>query len=116
MSVIDELIMRKLTFLFYLTFLIPNIVTGNLVEIYSLDQMDDPRLFCIDIRGHKSKAKTNSGLQAHTCYSYQGSIAVDQGFNLLKLDKGQFRLPAFDVYGSRLKYCVSIFATKQMPR
>jgi hypothetical protein len=67
--------MRKLTFLFYLTFLIPNIVTGNLVEIYSLDQMDDPRGFCIDIRGHKSKAKTNSGLQAHTCYSYQGSIA-----------------------------------------
>ena len=89
--------MRKLTFLFYLTFLIPNIVTGNLVEIYSLDQMDDPRGFCIDIRGHKSKAKTNSGLQAHTCYSYQGSIAVDQGFDLLRLDKGQFRLPAFDV-------------------
>ena len=89
--------MRKLTFLFYLTFLTPNIVTGNLVEIYSLDQMDDPRGFCIDIRGHKSKAKTNSGLQAHTCYSYQGSIAVDQGFDLLRLDKGQFRLPAFDV-------------------
>jgi hypothetical protein len=89
--------MRKLTFLFYLTFLIPNIVTGNLVEIYSLDQMDDPRGFCIAIRGHKSKAKINSGLQAHTCYSYQGSIAVDQGFDLLRLDKGQFRLPAFDV-------------------
>ena len=89
--------MRKLTFLFYLTFLTPNIVTGNLVEIYSLDQMDDPRGFCIDIRGHKSKAKINSGLQAHTCYSYQGSIAVDQGFDLLRLDKGQFRLPAFDV-------------------
>ena len=93
--------MRKLTFLFYLTFLIPNIVTGNLVEIYSLDQMDDPRLFCIDIRGHKSKAKTNLGLQAHTCYSYQGSIAVDQGFDLLELDKGQFRLPAFASFVSR---------------
>ena len=72
-------------------------MTGNLVEIYSLDQMDDPRGFCIDIRGHKSKAKTNSGLQTHTCYSYQGSIAVDQAFDLLRLDKGQFRLPAFDV-------------------
>ena len=89
--------MRKLTFLFYLIFLLPNIVTGNLVEIYSLDQMDDPRGFCIDIRGHKSKAKIKSGLQVHTCYSYQGSIAVDQGFDLLKLDEGQFHLLAFDV-------------------
>jgi hypothetical protein len=89
--------MRKLTFLFYLIFLLPNIVTGNLVEIYSLDQMDEPRGFCIDIRGYKSRAKTNSGLQVHTCYSYKGSIAVDQGFNLFNLDKGQFFLPAFDV-------------------
>jgi hypothetical protein len=89
--------MRKLTVLFYLIFLFPNIVTANLVEIYSLDQMDDQRGFCIDIRGHKSKAKINSRLQAHTCYSYQGSIAVDQGFDFLSLVKGQFRLPAFDV-------------------
>ena len=44
-----------------------------------------------------SKAKIDSGLQAHTCYSYQGSIAVDQGFDSLKMDKGQFYLPAFDV-------------------
>ena len=71
--------MSKLTFLFYLIFLSPNIVTGNSVEIYSLDQLDDQRGFCIDIRGHKSKAEINSGLQAHTCYSYQGTIAVDQG-------------------------------------
>ena len=57
-----------------------------IVEIYSLDLMDDQRGFCIDIRGHKSKAKIVSGLQAHTCYSYQGSIAVDQGFDSLKMD------------------------------
>ena len=44
-----------------------------------------------------SKAKIDSGLQAHTCYSYQGSIAVDQGFDSIKMDKGQFYLPAFDV-------------------
>ena len=68
-----------------------------IVEIYSLDLMDDQRGFCIDIRGHKSKAKIDSGLQAHTCYSYQGSIAVDQGFDSIKMDKGQFYLPAFDV-------------------
>ena len=68
-----------------------------IVEIYSLDLMDDQRGFCIDIRGHKSKAKIDSGLQAHTCYSYQGSIAVDQGFDSLKMDRGQFYLPDFDV-------------------
>ena len=72
-------------------------VSATVVEIYSLDQKDDQRGFCIDIKGHKSKAKINSGLQAHTCYSYQGSIAVDQGFDTLKLDKDQFHLPAFDV-------------------
>ena len=72
-------------------------VAAMIVEIYSLDQMDDQRGYCIDIKGHKSKAKIDSGLQAHTCYSYQGSIAVDQGFASLKLDKNQFHFPAFDV-------------------
>ena len=72
-------------------------VSATMVEIYSLDQKDDQRGFCIDIKGHKSKAKINSGLQAHTCYSYQGSIAIDQGFDSLKLIKDQFYLPAFDV-------------------
>ena len=72
-------------------------VSAEMVEIYSLDQMNDQRGFCIDIRGHKSKAKVNSGLQAHTCYSYQGSIAVDQGFDPLKLDEDKFHLPAFNV-------------------
>ena len=89
--------MRKLIFFFHLIFLFPNIVSGKMVEIYSLDQMDDQRGFCIDIRGHKSKAKVNSGLQAHTCYSYQGSIAIDQGFDSLKLDEDKFHLPAFNV-------------------
>ena len=51
------------------------------VEIYLLNQLDDPRGFCIDI-GHKLKAKIDKGLQAHTCYSYQGEISPDQGFNL----------------------------------
>ena len=55
---------------FHLLLLIPNIVLGGIVEIYSLNQMDDDRGFCADIRGHKSKAKVNRGLQAHTCYSY----------------------------------------------
>ena len=67
------------------------------VEIYLLNQLDDPRGFCIDIRGHKSNAKIDKGLQAHTCYSYQGKISPDQGFDSLKLTKNQFILPFFNV-------------------
>ena len=94
--------MKKLTLSFYLLFLISNIVlgeivSGEIVEIYSLNQMDDDRGFCIDIRGHKSKAKVNRGLQAHTCYSYQGEVSVDQGFDTSKLVENQFHLPAFNV-------------------
>jgi hypothetical protein len=69
----------------------------NSVEIYLLNQLDDPRGFCIDIKGHKLKAQINKGLQAHTCYSYQGKISSDQGFNSLKLTKNQFILPSFNV-------------------
>ena len=67
------------------------------VEIYLLNQLDDPRGFCIDIKGHKLKAKINRGLQVHTCYSYQGEISPDQSFNSLKLTKNQFILPSFNV-------------------
>ena len=67
------------------------------VEIYLLNQLDDPRGFCIDIKGHKLKAKINKGLQAHTCYSYQGEISPDQGFNSRKLTKNQFILTSFNV-------------------
>ena len=67
------------------------------VEVYLLNQLDDSRGFCIDVRGHKFKAQINKGLQAHTCYSYQGKISPDQGFSSLKLTKNQFILPSFNV-------------------
>jgi len=67
------------------------------VEIYLLNQLDDLRGFCIDIKGHKLKAQINKGLQAHTCYSYQGKISPDQGFNSRKLTKNQFILTSFNV-------------------
>ena len=66
------------------------------VEVYLLNQLDDSRGFCIDVRGHKFKAQINKGLQAHTCYSYQGEISPDQGFNSIKLTKNQFFLPFFN--------------------
>ena len=90
--------MKKLLAIIVLSFfLITPSQAANNVEIYLLNQLDDPRGFCIDIKGHKLKAKINRGLQAHTCYSYQGEISPDQGFNSLKLTKNQFILPAFNV-------------------
>lgn len=95
--------MKKLTltFLTCLIFLSPNVLMGatveETVEVYLLNQLDDHRGYCIDIKGYKSKAQVNKGLQAHTCYSYQGKVAVDQGFDALKLTKNQFFLPAFGV-------------------
>ena len=71
--------------------------TNDSVEIYLLNQLDDSRGFCIDIRGHKLKAKIDKELQAHTCYSYQGKISPDQGFDSIKLTQNQFFLPTFNV-------------------
>jgi hypothetical protein len=78
-------------------FLITSSQADDNVEIYLLNQLDDPRGFCIDVQGHKLKAQINKGLQAHTCYSYQGEISPDQGFNSLKLTKNQFILTFFNV-------------------
>jgi hypothetical protein len=69
----------------------------DLVEIKLIHNLDDKRGFCIDIKGHKSRAKIERGLQAHTCYSYQGEIAIDQGLDANKLKKKELFFPNFDV-------------------
>ena len=70
---------------------------GSIVEIYLLDPLEDSRNFCIDIVGSKASADTQRGLQAHTCYSYQGEIAVDQGFNKNRISEYEFFMPSFEV-------------------
>ena len=71
-------------------------VLGEQVEIYLIDPLDEDRGYCIDIKGHKSKAKIQRGLQAHTCYSYQGKIAVDQAFDSFLFGKNILYLSVFD--------------------
>jgi hypothetical protein len=70
---------------------------GSIVEIYLLDPLEDSRNFCIDIVGSKASADTQRGLQAHTCYSYQGEIAVDQGFDKNRISEYEFFMPSFEV-------------------
>ena len=78
-----------------------SVVSGHsdfdLVEIKLIDNLDDKRGFCIDIKGHKSRAKIERGLQAHTCYSYQGEISIDQGLDANKLKQKELFFPNFDV-------------------
>ena len=69
----------------------------HLVELKLLNNLDDKRGFCIDIKGHKLKAKIIRGIQAHSCYSYQGKIAVDQGLDANRLKQKQLFFPYFDV-------------------
>ena len=71
--------------------------SSELVEIYLLDNLDDERGFCIDIKGYKSRAKIERGRQAHTCYSYQGQISVDQGFKKESITNSSFYIRGFSV-------------------
>jgi len=54
-------------------------------EVYLLNNLNDTRGFCIDMTGYKTNADVNKALQAHSCYSYQGSVSVDQGFDVSKI-------------------------------
>ena len=67
------------------------------VEVYLLNNLNDSRGFCVDMAGYKTNADVNKALQAHSCYSYQGSVSVDQGFDVSKISNGEFKLPFFNV-------------------
>jgi DNA-binding beta-propeller fold protein YncE len=67
------------------------------VEIVLTNDVDEPRGYCIDIPGFQSEAKPAEGLQIHTCYSYRGSLGVDQAFDADGMAEGIFRVIAYDL-------------------
>ena len=95
--------MKKLLFTFltcsilFLSNIVRGESVGELVEVYLINQIDEKRGYCLDVKGYKLRADVKKGIQAHTCYSYQGQIAVDQGFNRKKIMNNQFFLPGFNV-------------------
>jgi hypothetical protein len=95
--------MKKFLLIFftYSILFLPNTVrsedASELVEVNLVNQIDEQRGYCIDIKGYKLRAEVNRGIQAHTCYSYQGQIAVDQGFDRKKIINNQFFFPGFNV-------------------
>ena len=74
-----------------------SLIKSKIVEIYLLNPLNDSRGYCIDILGSKSNADINKGLQSHTCYSYQGEVSVDQGFDYDKINDNEFYIPFFKV-------------------
>ena len=67
-------------------------------EVYLLNNLNDTRGFCIDMTGYKTNADVNKALQTHSCYSYQGSVSVDQGFDVSKISKGELNLPFYYIF------------------
>jgi len=68
-----------------------------LVEVVLAARLDEPRRYCLDVVGHQNKATPTRGLQAHSCYSYQGRLGVDQAFDADRIPAGEFHLPWFKV-------------------
>ncbi|WP_424932181.1 hypothetical protein [Amaricoccus macauensis] len=69
------------------------------VEITLIDPLDgDLNSYCLDISGGLGEgADPAAGLQAHTCYSYRGSLEVDQIFEADRFADGVLYMPRFDV-------------------
>ena len=73
------------------------ILNQQTVEVYLLNTLNDSRGYCIDMMGYKTNAEINKSLQAHTCYSYQGEISVDQSFIEANIENEEFHIPHFNV-------------------
>ena len=74
-----------------------SILNKQIGEVYLLNTLNDSRGYCIDMKGYKNNADINKSLQAHSCYSYQGEISVDQGFNVSNISNEEFNIPHFKV-------------------
>ncbi len=75
----------------------PAAFAATMVEVTLVDRLDEPRGFCFDTLGFQAEARPEEGLQTHSCYSYQGQLAVDQTFDGDLIPEGTFRLIEFDL-------------------
>ena len=91
-------LMKKLVWTGGLVLFASAALADKAVEVVLIETLpDEARGWCIDAAGHQQNAIMVGGVHGHTCYSYEGRIAVDQGFSLEDIEnKGVFRLMAFD--------------------
>ncbi len=68
------------------------------VELALVDKLDGVTSeFCIDIAGGNQDIDITKGLQAHTCYSYRGSLGDDQAFDPAMFADGKLYMPVYEV-------------------
>ncbi|MGL6209412.1 MAG: ricin-type beta-trefoil lectin domain protein [Paracoccaceae bacterium] len=68
------------------------------VEVTLIDNLDGvTNSFCLDIAGGNENVDPSRGLQAHTCYSYRGSLGDDQVFDTTRFAEGVLYMPVIDV-------------------
>jgi len=76
------------------------ITTGE-VEIMLVDRLDGILSeYCLDIAGGNENVDPANGLQAHTCYSYQGDLGTDQVFDAAEFANDSLSMPVYDVCAS----------------
>ena len=77
---------------------LPLSASAEEVEIYLINKLDgNLNHYCIDMQGFQDNARPEDNLQTHTCYSYQGQLAVDQIIPTEVLENGKIQLVNFDV-------------------
>jgi len=91
--------MRPLTVLLvFCSCLFTSLVNASNVEITLDDELDGiMNGYCIDIAGGNQDVDINKGLQAHTCYSYRGSLGTDQIFDTAHFADDQLYMTDYDV-------------------
>jgi len=71
--------------------------TGS-VEVNLIDRLDGMLTgYCLDIAGGNESVDPANGLQAHTCYSYQGDLGTDQVFDDSLFADGVLYMPVYEV-------------------
>ena len=89
--------MKRLVVLCFSLFFTSAALADRAVEVVLIETLpDEARGWCIDAAGHQQNVIMAGGVHGHTCYSYEGQIAVDQGFSAEGIEEGYFRLVEFD--------------------
>jgi|MEHZ01.5.fsa_nt_MEHZ011436741.1_10 hypothetical protein len=96
---------KKSGFLLLTTIFLSSFTYAVNVEVTLIDELDgDLNSYCLDIVGGKLNANPEGGLQAHTCYSYQGELGVDQAMDSELISQGVFKVVGFDVCMTQTAY------------
>lgn len=89
---------KQLTLLITGIVFIPLTASAADVELFLLNKLDgNLNHYCVDMLGFQDRADVTGNLQTHTCYSYQGQLAVDQQVPSEELANGKVHFYNFEV-------------------